>query len=816
MENSLQRFDVFTDKTILTSESQIYKTENFVRQTKYLQRFDFFLSKIAESVLKNVNSNFANKTYSKDEEIKSYLIETLDKKFKFLVKFGYQLSSKNLQKKDIVFYKFLFDDVLKQNDLRVANFLSSNANFQIELIETKDICHLDEFNKLYLVSASTSINFPLLSKQQQSIVETPDKNVLVQGVAGSGKTNICISKLIYTACKNYGGKVLYTTFSRGLIVSTKLKVEMFKQELSNFVKQYEENKVEFLDKDHKKALENKFGIYFFSDDDEKILDKIKKIINFLNEHIDYFLIEDLYKKYIDKNAQFADENYFINTYLKNIKNHQLAKEIKKLSDYSGEILYKEIFGMIFGFAKNYDYKNVLSQEEYVSLRVECFGKHDCKLIYALVMDYEKHCKENLLTDNNFASRQLLSKLQLVEKYSVVIADEVQDFSQINLLLFKKIALKVFCVGDALQMINPSYFSFSHLKNLLYSKDETQIAELKNNYRNTKKLEDIIDALGKINVELFGTHSFVLSGQSVDSGIKTKAVFVPDTNFVNLVAKGSFDNFTFVVSNQKQKENLRNIIKNQEILTVSEIKGLERDTIVLYNILSDNSQRWQQLEKYNTNHKLADENSVYRYYFNLFYVGVSRAKQNLFVVEQKEPKIFENFFRLEFQTEYAQNAIKVLNSIISKVEFTLQEYLERVQEFINLEQFENARFTANKISDDAIRTKELHKIDIYQNYIHKGQYREAGIKFWEFGMIDEAKQQFKLSGDETLIELIDACTQNSTQNLNIDIVKYFVDVKDNEIARSFIADTVKRDVENLKKSFSETNKKFKSLKEKKNG
>lgn len=816
MENSLQKFEVFTDKTILTSESQIYKTENFVRQTKYLQRFDFFLSKIAESVLKNINSNFANKTYSKDEEIKSYLIQTPDKRFKFLVKFGYQLGSKNVQKKDIVFYKFLFDDVLKQNDLRIANFLSSNPNFQIELIETKDICHSDEFNKLYLVSASTSINFPLLSKQQQSIVETPDKNVLVQGVAGSGKTNICISKLIYTACKNYGGRVLYTTFSRGLIVSTKLKVEMFKQELSSFVKQYEENKVEFLDKDHKKALENKFGIYFFSDDDEKILDKIKRIINFLNDHIDYFLIEDLYKKYIDKNAQFADENYFLNTYLKNIKNHQLAKEIKKLSDYSGEILYKEIFGMIFGFAKNDDYKNVLSQEEYVSLRAECFGKQDCKLIYALAMDYEKHCKENSLTDNNFASRQLLSKLQLVEKYSVVIADEVQDFSQINLLLFKKIALKVFCVGDALQMINPSYFSFSHLKNLLYSKDETQIVELKNNYRNTKKLEEIIDALGKINVELFGTHSFVLSGQSVDSGIKTKAVFVPDTNFVNLVAKGSFDNFTFVVSNQKQKENLRNIIKNQEILTVSEIKGLERDTIVLYNILSDNSQKWQQLEKYNTNHKLADENSVYRYYFNLFYVGVSRAKQNLFVVEQKEPKIFENFFRSEFQTEYAQNAIKVLNGIISKVEFTLQEYLERVQEFVNLEQFENARFTANKISDDAIRTKELHKIDIYQNYIHKGQYREAGIKFWELGMIDEAKQQFKLSGDETLIELIDACTQNSTQNLNIDIVKYFVDVKDNNIARSFIADTVKRDVENLKKSFSETNKKFKSLKEKKNG
>ena len=48
---------------------------------------------------------------------------------------------------------------------------------------------------------------------------------LFAGHYGSGKTNICIDKIIFTACRNYSGKTLYTTFSRGLLIDTKLKVE---------------------------------------------------------------------------------------------------------------------------------------------------------------------------------------------------------------------------------------------------------------------------------------------------------------------------------------------------------------------------------------------------------------------------------------------------------------------------------------------------------------------------------------------------------------------------------------------------------------
>ena len=264
-----------------------------------------------------------------------------------------------------------------------------------------------------------------------------------------------------------------------------------------------------------------------------------------------------------------------------------------------------------------DASDKLSLDKYILSRNGSFQKHECETIYQIALDYIKHLQANNLIDNNIASKELLNVVDDFE-YSLSIIDEVQDYTQVNLCLFKKLSLKVFCVGDALQMINPSYFDFGYLKNLLFDDGITDVKELKNNYRNTSKIVDIIDSLGEINRQEFGTHNFVINGQSVDSGLKTTAVFVKDCDFANKVASSKFDNFTFVVANAEQKQDLKKVIKNQEVLTVSEVKGLERSTVIVYNVLSENIEKWKQLEYRKINHKQADENSVYRYYYNLFW------------------------------------------------------------------------------------------------------------------------------------------------------------------------------------------------------
>ena len=755
--------------------------------------------------MQNLNDVLLNENQSHNL-VDCYLVETVDKSFSFMFKFGHQLGQE-LNPNDIVFFDYVTANVDAQTEHTINEYVALNPIINITIKKYKHTVKEHDFLKLYLVSNMAVVNLPRLNKTQKQIVETVDKNVLVQGVAGSGKTNICIEKIIFTACKGFTGKVLYTTFSRGLLIDTKLKVEEYKHNLEKVLVDYKQNKLVFLDDNHKKALENKLGIYFFNNDDSQIINKLENVINYLNNKVDYLLIEDIYEQKFGVKPVFANQNYFINTYSKNLTNHQIEKAFNKLSNYSKEIIFKEIYGMIFGYFNLEDNPQIMPLNDYVEARENSFSRLDCETIYQIALDYKKHLELNGVIDNNLASKQLVDKISDFE-YSLSIVDEVQDYTQANLCLFKKLSLKLFCVGDALQMINPSYFNFAYLKNLLFNKDVTEVLELKHNYRNSAKIQSIIEELNLINKSEFGTHNFVLEGKSVDNGIKTTAVFVNANGFAQKIANSKFDNFTFVVSDEKQKTELQKIIKNQEVLTVSEIKGLERDTVVAYNLLSANLDKWQLLERNKVNHKKADENSVFRYYYNLFYVGLTRAKQNLFVFEQNHVNQFENFFKRNFKTYDVAGAIGELNNIVKVVEFSEREAFNRVEEFVKLEQFDNARFAASKIKNDVSRINAMRTIEVYETYIKGGNYREAGIKFWEYGMLDEAKKQFVLSGDQMLVDLIDTISKNNKNTLSIDIVNYFLDVRTNSVATNFILETLNKDVLNIKNGLNQTKQNLK--------
>ncbi|MFW5780479.1 MAG: UvrD-helicase domain-containing protein, partial [Bacillota bacterium] len=616
------KINIDTQKSILSSRGQIYKSEKFIKKTRFFSCVDIFIEKLAGGLILNMDKvmDYIKDDYTSDMDC--FKITTSDKVHTFYIKVGAQITS-DLAKEDIIFYNYTDAQNLKRrNDQRLILILNSQKSFEITLQSYKDMVNKNHFQKLYSLSREDGVNFPLLNYEQRKMVNTEDQNVLVQGVAGSGKTNICISKIIFAATRGYKGKVLYTTYSRGLLVDTHNKVLTFRQNLIDFTKDFEERRVIFNDKNHKKAIENKLGIYFTVDEKDKIISQIKRIINFINQNTEYLLIEDLFKQHIKKDIKIVDEKYFISKYVKNIKNHQLAGKLDKIKNLSLEVIYKEIYGMILGCYDPENPMEIMSLSDYIEYRKDSFSKKESEIIYSIALDYKKHLKERNLWDNNSMAKALISRAKDIKKYSLAIIDEVQDMTQVSLSLMKAISIKMFCVGDALQMINPTYFSFAYLKRLLYQKDIVTVAELSNNYRNTKKIVEIIDRLGELNIKQFGTHSFVIKGNSVDNDINTAAIYVKDNDFIDTVSKQNFDNFTVLVASQKQKEKLRTVLKKQEILTVSEIKGLERDTVILYNILSDNMDKWQRLKKTLINRKTADENSVYRYYFNLFYVGVS--------------------------------------------------------------------------------------------------------------------------------------------------------------------------------------------------
>lgn len=799
-------FKVFTEKTILSSECRIYKTERFISRTRRIAGIDFFLSKIAETIIFN---------YKKltDEKNSHCFIAKTEGGHSLYFRFGTDSINTELFDKDIIFFNYEDNqEAPRRNDQRLMQYIRSNTSFGIEIINTIAIFKKDEFNKIYNIANADQVNFPLLNEEQKQIVELEDKNVLVQGVAGSGKTNICINKIIFAACRAYQGKILYTTFSRALLFDVKNKVNILKTNIKKFIEDYKHGNVIFVDKHIRKSVENKLGIYLIEETESKIIQKLQSIVKFLDSQVDYYLIEDFYAKYISKDYSKADENFFIKKYASDIKNYQLRAKLEQIKHLSLEVVYKEIYGMICGCC-NFDFPDkILEFTKYADSRKDSFSKRTCDIIYSVALDYLKYLQNNKYVDNNIISRKLLKTIDIIPKYSLAIIDEVQDMTEINLYLLKTLTLKVFSVGDALQMINPTYFSFAALKRLLFEKDIVSVAELKNNYRNTKKITEIIEQLGEINVSKFGTHSFVIKGESVDTEVDTSAEYINDRTFIEQFTKNNYDNFTIIVSGHIEKEALRKKLKKQEILTVSEIKGLERDNVIMYNVLTGNYDKWDRLERMLIKRKSADENSVYRYYFNLFYVGVSRAKTHLYVVEEKTIPMFNELFNDYFDVVDSNAAIKSIAAIASVMEEDLDELIERINQFIKLEQYDNARFAANKIADDGERNDYLNVIEVNERFIRYGKHREAGVSYWGKNMLDEAKAQFVLSDDKVLIELIDACAAEDKGRLDIEIVKYLQLVGNNKAATNIILETVKGDLKLLQEQNRDINSKFRSIKE----
>jgi len=780
--------------TTLSSNTAVYKTQRFLNITQGFTSIDLFLSKLGQALIEN---DFVTKKGNLGN-CPCYVLNVADAKFYFIV-----------QANDIVFVYYENKDAyIRRGDTRYMDALRRGEH-EASIVIAKELpVPESDIKKLYRTCGSDFVQFPMLDDTQSKILTTEDENMLVQGVAGSGKTNLCIDKIIYSAARGYMGRILYSTFSRGLLSDTRLRVTEFNKQIKELIKGFNEGKIKVFGGNITAAIEKRLGLKL-NVPSEKAIDKLTQISQYLDSSVDYMLIEDLYKSTLGGEVLTADETYFIKTYIPSIKNHQLTSRLSKIHYLSYEVIYKEIFGLIMGASDINQPLKPLGLADYTNIRQNSFNKEECEVIYYLASDYASYLSKNNITDNNLLSRELLEVAADLEKYSLIVLDEVQDFTQISLVLFKNLAYKLFCVGDALQMINASFFSFSYLKRLLYEKDLSSTAELVSNYRNTKKIADIGTSLASLNAKWFGTHSFVLTPKALDSYSKSEAVHIGSGEFLKELSKNAFNNYTIVVASQKEKEELRSRFPRPEILTVSEIKGLERDTIILHRLTSVNHSRFKNLERSNINRKTADENSVYRYYFNLLYVGISRARQKLYVYEDEHISIFSDFYKQNFDALSTNSAVANLLQDADKLEAEQDEIIERVRQFIALGQYDNARFSAKSILLFSEKQAQLNRIDVAEEFISKGLHREAGIKFLQLALYLDAKEQFILASDSVLEGLAQSCL-GSNSSLGLEVLNSFMQLKDNADVRRIILGLIKNDFDTIKQSCSVTSAGLKKI------
>ncbi|MGL6107763.1 tetratricopeptide repeat protein [Romboutsia sp.] len=527
----------------------------------------------------------------------------------------------------------------------------------------------------YLLDQDNEDYLYYLSKNQFECVKSIGKPIIVTGAAGSGKTTVSLHKLLSTS--NSSKHTLYITYTELLYDNAKSAFKKFK----------------------KNKCTNKTDFYFLN--------------QFYKEEL-CIGFDSIVK--LSKFTEWYDKNLF---------------KFKKSKNLNPIDIYAEIRGIIKGYIglegnliKNLDFSKIrmISLEEYINLpnSYSIYDKEAKEIIYGIYEKYQLWLNENNLYDENDLAIKVINNINenKTQKYDYIIVDEVQDLSEIQIFMLSMLVKEpnniMYC-GDIHQIINPTFFDFSRLKNIYYGLGiDTSLFSLNKNYRNTIEIINILNKLIKDRQKLIGKTPYDYIESGIVNGSKAKLIKY-DKNVIKETLEEIKDKHycAVVVSNYEEKEKLINICEdiNGRVFLPNEIKGLEYENIYCFNMISSNINHYKEI--YNGKGK---KNSKYRYYFNILYVGLSRAKKNLYLYETNPQNIvveslYENIEKVhKFETS-------ILNTSTASTE---SDWIKEANRLEKVDILEKTRFARNKAEEEAVKQRNKSSDEyfskMYENII----------------------------------------------------------------------------------------------------
>ena len=422
--------------------------------------------------------------------------------------------------------------------------------------------------------------------------------IIIIGSAGSGKTALSLEKL-----KMMNGNILYTSLSSYLV-------------------------------------ENATEIYFSNN-----FSKESQEIDFLSFH-----------EFIDSIEIPSTTEITFRTFDGWFTRHKQTMSIKE--SYK---IYEEFKGVLTGGVID---KNYLLKEDYINLGIKesIFTSHEREEIYTLFEKYLIFLKENNYHDINILSHTYLKKAD--KRYDFIFIDEVQDLTNIQLFLILstlKKGLQFVLSGDSNQIVHPNFFSWSHLKTMLFKTSKKQLNILKvlqTNYRNSPRITELSNNLLKIKNLRFGSidkeSTYLINSISQKEG---SVNFYKDSDKLKKELNKKIQKstkFAILVMDNEQKAEIKKYFKTPLVFSIQEAKGLEYENIILVNFITTNQKEFRtisegieykdlekDLEFSRVKDKSNKELEVYKFYINSLYVAFTRAIENLYIIEStKKHKILE--------------------------------------------------------------------------------------------------------------------------------------------------------------------------------
>ncbi len=316
-------------------------------------------------------------------------------------------------------------------------------------------------------------------------------------------------------------------------------------------------------------------------------------------------------------------------------------------------LFEEFRGVLTGPAIDAPW---LTREAYQALGVRrtLFLDQERGRVYDLFEKYLAWLRASSLYDGNVVAQELLARSP--QRYDFVVVDEAQDLTNIQLAFVLKTLRRpdafLLC-GDSNQVVHPNFFSWSNVKSLFFEHEELaprrQLQVLTANYRNAVEVTDLANRLLKLKLARFGSVDRE-SHYLVDAapGNRGSVELLPDRD----AAVAELDAQTnrsvrcaVIVLREEDKPEAARRFRTPLLFSVQEAKGLEYESIILWNLVSRARADFASIAEGVTAADLESEAAYgraadkrdkslerYKFFVNGLYVAMTRAVRRLYVVE----------------------------------------------------------------------------------------------------------------------------------------------------------------------------------------
>jgi hypothetical protein len=427
-------------------------------------------------------------------------------------------------------------------------------------------------------------------EQQQLIYDTPAPIVII-GSAGSGKTALTLEKM-----KKAVGDVLYVSHSAYLVQNSR----------------------------------NLYYANAYQNNDQEDVDFLS-----FTEYLESIQVPE------GREVTRRDfERWFCRQRHKNLAAHKVFEEFR---------------GVLTGPSLDEPW---LNRQNYLLLgvRQSLFEQAQRPIVYDLFEKYLAFLNDNQLFDGNIISQQYLAKV--TPRYDFVVVDEVQDITNTQLMLILKSlhqSGQFMLGGDANQIVHPNFFSWSKVKSLFFDQQDLQSADqalriLQANYRNSPLVAAVANRILKLKHARFGSvdkeSNYLMRSVGEQTG---QLQLLVDNDKVRQQLDESTSRstkFAVVVMHAEQKAIAQQVFNTPLVFSIQEAKGLEYESIILFNFISNEQQIFNEIAKgvkvedldvdelkYARAKSKTDKSlETYKFYINALYVALTRAVSNLYIVE----------------------------------------------------------------------------------------------------------------------------------------------------------------------------------------